>query len=216
MRPVYDLPGSKSLCRCRSRRAWHAERRVYMERLIRKPRHIEVQVVGDSVQSSTWESATAPCAAQPEVRRWPRAGISQALSERMRRPPCFSPEVGYVSLAPSSSLWTVPDKEENFAFMEVNPGPGGAYHHRRGHRGRPGEDPDRDCIWQDPGRMRTCRECPASKALCHSAAHQYRNHGSDRKRPPVFWYPEQVRGAVWTGHQGGWLRIQRIHHQPGL
>lgn len=103
MRAVHDLAGlEEAYARCRSeaRTAFGSED-VYMERLIRRPRHVEVQIVGDGKQ--VIHLGERDCTMQRRNQKLmevaPCPGISQTLSNKITEAALrLAREVGYVSL----------------------------------------------------------------------------------------------------------------------
>ena len=127
MRPVYDLSGlDEAYARCRSEaRSAFGNEEVYIERLLRRPRHIEVQIVGDSRQviHLSERDCTMQRRNQKLMEVAPCPAISLDLSDRISEAALrLAREVAYVSLGTFEFLVdSSPGTQDSFAFMEVNP-----------------------------------------------------------------------------------------------
>lgn len=95
--------------------------RVYVEKLIEQPRHVEVQVLADKYGNfiHLWER---DCTLQRRHQKLVEEAPSPAIGEKTREQLCKS-AIRLVEAAEYSSAGTVEflvDKDENFYFLEVN------------------------------------------------------------------------------------------------
>lgn len=129
MRPVYDISEFEAafkICRSEAFAAFDSGD-LYLERLIRRARHIEVQVVGDGTGavSHMWERE---CTLQRRNQKIMEIAPSPSLDDRLRERLTAS-AVKLAEAARYRNLGTfeflvdadAPSDGDNFFFMEVNP-----------------------------------------------------------------------------------------------
>ena len=130
MRVVEDAAKlEEAYARCQSEaKAAFGSDQVYVERLIRKARHIEVQIIGDhyGAISHLWErECTIQRRNQKLIEVAPSPSLSDALAQAHRRgaPSSSRPPHITTASAPSNSWSTVkrPATTTAFAFIEANP-----------------------------------------------------------------------------------------------
>ena len=126
MRPVYSLADlDEAYERCVSEaRASFGIGDVYVERLIRKPRHIEVQIIGDGTR--VIHLGERECTLQRRNQKLIEAAPSPTLSPGLRKKITdaalrLAQEARYKSLGTFEFLVDSPTTAEAFTFLEVNP-----------------------------------------------------------------------------------------------
>ena len=124
MRPVYSLEDlDEAFARCASEaKAAFGTGELYVERLIRKARHIEVQVIGDGHEvSHVWErECTLQRRNQKVLEVAPSPGLAPALRDQLLNAALtLARAVGYRGLGTFEFL--VDEDAGDFVFMEANP-----------------------------------------------------------------------------------------------
>jgi acetyl/propionyl-CoA carboxylase alpha subunit/acetyl-CoA carboxylase carboxyltransferase component len=125
MRAVEDVSAlAEAVARCRSeaRRSFGSDE-VYAERLIRRARHIEVQIVGDGHESvHLWErECTLQRQNQKLIEFAPSPSLSEPLRERLvNAAQRMARAAGYDNLGTFEFLIDL-DQPDAFAFIEANP-----------------------------------------------------------------------------------------------
>jgi acetyl-CoA carboxylase biotin carboxylase subunit len=123
MRPVHNEAALRSNFRNARAEAEAAfkDGTLYMERLVERPRHVEVQLLGDQKGNLVhlWER---DCSLQRRHQKLVEESPSPHISARTRRKLCeaatrLAREVGYYSAGTCEFLV---DADENFYFMEIN------------------------------------------------------------------------------------------------
>ena len=115
-----DLASAFSASREETRKGF-ADDRIFMERFVAKPRHIEVQILADSF-GNVIHLGERECSIQ---RRYQKvieeahsAAVDPALRERMGQVACaLAREVGYTN---AGTVEFIMDSDRNFHFLEMN------------------------------------------------------------------------------------------------
>jgi len=127
MRPVYDIADLEESCnRCQSEAlAAFGNGNIFVEKLIRRPRHIEIQIVGDGRQ--VIHLGERDCTMQRRNQKLIEIAPCPTLSPELRRKLTdaalrLAREVQYRSLGTFEFLVDeTADSDEGYYFMEVNP-----------------------------------------------------------------------------------------------
>jgi len=122
VRSAQELPAALESCANEARAAF-GDDTLYMERLIERARHVEVQILGDG-QGGIVHLWNRECTLQRRNQKLleiaPSPWISDALRDGMLQDACrMAAEVGYQGLATMEFL--VDLDHDNYAFIEVNP-----------------------------------------------------------------------------------------------
>jgi acetyl/propionyl-CoA carboxylase alpha subunit/acetyl-CoA carboxylase carboxyltransferase component len=118
-----QLPDAYARCQSEARRSFGNEA-VYVERLVRRARHLEVQIVGDGVDVvHLWERE---CTLQRSNQKLVEIAPSPSLSERLRERLCaaasrMAARSGYNNLGTFEFLLDLDAGGGDFAFIEANP-----------------------------------------------------------------------------------------------
>lgn len=118
-----DLPGAHARCMSEAKAAFGVEG-VYVERLMRNARHIEVQVLGDgsAVTSLGERECTLQRRFQKLVEIAPSPSLSSALRERITQAALrMAQAVDYEGLGTFEFLVDEQSKNLPFVFIEANP-----------------------------------------------------------------------------------------------
>jgi propionyl-CoA carboxylase alpha chain len=115
-----DLASAFSACRDEARKGF-ADDRVFMERYIAKPRHIEIQVLADSF-GNVIHLGERECSIQRRyqkvVEEAPSSVVDPALREKMGQMACaLAREVGYTN---AGTVEFILDSDRSFYFLEMN------------------------------------------------------------------------------------------------
>jgi acetyl-CoA carboxylase, biotin carboxylase subunit len=123
MRPVFNeaaLPAAFSSARIESEKCF-GNGDLYMEKLVENPRHIEIQVIGDS-KGNVVHLGERDCSLQRRNQKIIEECPSPFLSERLRKKMGAAAvklceEIGYEN---AGTIEFLVDEKENFYFMEMN------------------------------------------------------------------------------------------------
>jgi propionyl-CoA carboxylase alpha chain len=115
-----DLPSAFTAAQDETRKGF-ADDRLFMERFIAKPRHVEVQILADSF-GDVIHVGERECSIQRRyqkvIEETPSPAVDAALRERMGQVACaLAREVGYTN---AGTVEFILDVEKNFYFLEMN------------------------------------------------------------------------------------------------
>ncbi len=115
-----DLPSAFSACREETRKGF-ADDRIFMERFIARPRHIEFQILADSV-GNVIHLGERECSIQRRyqkvIEETPSPAVDPALRERMGQVACaLAREAGYVN---AGTVEFILGPDRSFYFLEMN------------------------------------------------------------------------------------------------
>jgi propionyl-CoA carboxylase alpha chain len=115
-----DLASAFSACREETRKGF-ADDRIFLERFITKPRHIEVQILADSF-GNVIHLGERECSIQRRyqkvIEEAPSPAVDAALRQRMGEVACtLAREAGYTN---AGTVEFIVDPDRNFYFLEMN------------------------------------------------------------------------------------------------
>ena len=173
----------------REAKAFFGRDEVYVERYLTWPRHVEVQLVGDTQGNVVWVS-TRDCSAQRRhqklIEEAPAPGLPDGVEEAMGEAAVKAAKaVGYHNAEPSSSS----TRRRVLLPRNEHPPSGRAPGHRRDHRNRSCRVADPCCVWRSaaddsrrghcasrrsPIEVRINAEDPAAGKFCRHPARSSR------------------------------------------
>jgi propionyl-CoA carboxylase alpha chain len=120
VRSVDELPGMLAACRDETRKAF-GDDRIFIERYVLRPRHIEVQVLADA-HGNVVHLGERECSIQRRhqkvIEETPSPAVDSRLRAEMGRVSCsLAREVGYVS---AGTVEFILDEDHRFYFLEMN------------------------------------------------------------------------------------------------
>ena len=215
----------EAYARCQSEaKAAFGNDSVYVERLIRKARHIEVQIIGDhyGAISHLWERE---CTIQRRNQKLIEVAPSPSLSDGLR--------ARIIDAARQLAAAAHYDNLGTFEFLvdgEVTVGDprvrlyrgqsaaaGRAHRDRRGARRRSGEVAARGRRRRDSGLARPgAIRRPGAARLCHAASHQHGSDGREGRDQADRRDTRGVRSAVRPRRAGRYLWLCGIQDKCGL
>jgi propionyl-CoA carboxylase alpha chain len=115
-----ELAAALAACREETRKSF-GDDRIFMERYIQRPRHIEVQIMADA-HGAVIHLGERECSIQRRyqkvIEETPSTAVDQPLREQMGRVACaLAREVGYTG---AGTVEFIMDPEKNFYFLEMN------------------------------------------------------------------------------------------------
>ncbi len=115
-----EVAPALSACREETRKSF-ADERIFMERYISKPRHIEIQIMADQHGNVVYlgeRECSIQRRYQKVIEETPSPVVDEALRERMGRVACaLAVEAGYTN---AGTVEFILDREKNFYFLEMN------------------------------------------------------------------------------------------------
>jgi propionyl-CoA carboxylase alpha chain len=115
-----DFVAALSECREETKKAF-ADDRIFMEKFISKPRHIEIQIMADqhgNVISLPERDCTIQRRYQKVIEETPSPAMDESLRERMGLMACaLTKEAGYCN---AGTVEFIMDQDRNFYFLEMN------------------------------------------------------------------------------------------------
>jgi len=120
VREEKDLAGALSLSMSEAKSSF-SDGRVYMEKYIEDPRHIEVQVIADA-HGAVVHLGERECSIQRRYQKIIEESPSEAIDEKLRRSLAESAVrlAGYAGYTGAGTVEFILDREGNAYFMEVN------------------------------------------------------------------------------------------------
>ena len=215
----------EAYARCQSEaKAAFGNDKVYVERLIRKARHIEVQIIGDhhGAISHLWERE---CTIQRRNQKLIEVAPSPSLSDGLRgriidAARQLAAAAHYDNLGTFEFLvdGEATGADSAFAFIEANP------------RLQVEHTVTEEVLGVDlvksqlavaagakpgfawPGASRR----PGAARLCNATAHQHGSDGRQGRNKTDGWHARRIRSAVRPGRAGRYLRLCGLQNQRGL
>ena len=117
---IDEVAPALEACREETRKSF-ADDRIFMERYISRPRHIEIQIIADQ-HGHVVHLGERECSIQRRyqkvIEETPSPVVDEALRERMGRVACaLAVEAGYTN---AGTVEFILDREKNFYFLEMN------------------------------------------------------------------------------------------------
>jgi propionyl-CoA carboxylase alpha chain len=115
-----ELPAALEACREETRKSF-GDDRIFMERYITKPRHIEIQIMADSY-GNVIHLGERECSIQRRyqkvIEETPSTAVDEPLRQRMGEVACvLAREAGYGN---AGTVEFILDQDRNFYFLEMN------------------------------------------------------------------------------------------------
>lgn len=115
-----ELPAALEACREETRKSF-GDDRIFMEKYITRPRHIEIQIMGDHY-GNVIHLGERECSVQRRyqkvIEESPSPVVDEALREKMGEAACtLAREAGYVN---AGTVEFILDQDRNFYFLEMN------------------------------------------------------------------------------------------------
>ncbi|MDR3604601.1 MAG: acetyl-CoA carboxylase biotin carboxylase subunit [Syntrophaceae bacterium] len=115
-----ELPGALESCRTETQKSF-GDDRIFVERFITRPRHIEIQIIGDNL-GNIIHLGERECSIQRRyqkvIEETPSRAIHESLRNEMGKTACdLARAAGYTS---AGTVEFILDAEKNYYFLEMN------------------------------------------------------------------------------------------------
>ncbi len=189
---------------------------LFVEKLVRRARHIEVQIVGDG-SGQVVDLGERDCTVQLHHQKLLEMAPSPALTDGRRQEllaaaRALAIHVKYAGLGTFEFLVT---EGRLLLHRSQPPSPGGAHGDRGGDGGGPGAraDPHRA---RRQARRRGARHDPAGARLRPASPGEPADHRRRRERSSRGRYAHRVHASVGAGRARRHLRVPRLRDEPAL